>query len=170
MRNKLITLVTLGALCATATLAQGRRPMGQRGTGTPPDPVTMVERRVEMLKRTLSLTDAQATQATAIYKNAAETVGTVHTELQAAHEALRTAIKDNNDAGIDQAAAKVGSLTGQLTAIHGKAEAAFYGILSADQRTKYDEMGPRGFGGGFGMGGGDRRGGPGMGPGSGPNH
>ncbi len=167
MRNRLITLVTVGTLCATAILAQGRRPMGDR-MGTPPDPDKMAERRVEMLNNMLSLTDAQVTQATTIFKNAAETAAGVQTKLQAGHDALRTAVKENNGAGIDEASANIGTLTGQLTAIHAKAEAAFYGILTADQRTKYDAMGPRGWGMGGGMGGG-RRGHMGMGPGSGPN-
>lgn len=168
MRNRITTLITLSALCATAMLAQGRRPMGQRGTGNPPDPALMVERRVQMLTRALELTDAQATQATAIYKNAAETAAGVQTKLQAAHEALRAGVKENNATGIEEAAANIGSLTGQVTAIHGKAEAAFYGLLTADQRTKYDEMGQRGWGMGGGMGGG-RPGGMGTGPGPNPN-
>jgi hypothetical protein len=65
-------------------------------------------------------------------------------------------INNNNSAAIDQLSATIVRLAGQMTAIHGKAEAAFYGILSADQRTKYDEVGRGPFGPGGFRPGGDR--------------
>jgi hypothetical protein len=42
---------------------------------------------------------------------------------------------------IDQAAATIGNVSAQLTAIDAKAEAAFYALLTADQRARYDELG-----------------------------
>jgi len=43
-------------------------------------------------------------------------------------------------------AANIGLLTGQIQAIQSKANAAFYAILTADQQTKFDQIGFGGFG------------------------
>jgi hypothetical protein len=72
------------------------------------------------------------------------------------HESMRTAVKNNAISTIDQLAANNGLLSGQLEAIQNKANAAFYAILTADQQTKFDQIGPGGFGGPGGRG----RGGP----------
>jgi Spy/CpxP family protein refolding chaperone len=136
-------------------MAQPYRMRNPEAGGAPPDPATMIEHRVSFLKTVLSLTDAQATQATTIYTNAAEAAGPLRTQLSTARESIRDAVKNNNAAAIEQLSATIGALTGQMTAIQSKAEAAFYAILSADQRTKYDEVGRGPFGpGGFRPGGG----------------
>ena len=126
---------------------------------SPPDPQTMIQMRVDFLATQLSLTDDQKAKATTIFTNAFTASQTIRSNLQTARESLFSAVKKNDTAAIDQLAATMGSLTGQLTAIESKADAAFYAILTTDQQAKYDEM-PRGGPGG----------GPGpMGPGgSGP--
>lgn len=147
---------------------QGRQ---QRGGGppaagsnvvrTPPDPAKMVERRVSMLTRWLELAPDQVTQATSIFTGAATASQAVRTSMQSNHKALREAVKANSIAGIDQAANALGSATAQITSIDAKAEAAFYAILTADQKARYDRrgaaMGPMGAG---PMGGGPMGGGP----------
>ena len=72
-------------------------------------------------------------------------------------------MKANNAATIDQLAATIGTATGQLASINGKADAAFYAILTTDQKAIFDShpaggRGPGGFGGGPGGGGGMMRG------------
>jgi hypothetical protein len=59
------------------------------------------------------------------------------------------AVRTNNPASIDQLAITAGTLSGQLMAVQRKADAAFYQILTAEQKEKFDSM-PRGFGGGPG--------------------
>ena len=72
-------------------------------------------------------------------------------ELSGAREALNAAVKKNAaDAEIDQLAAAVGVINGRLAAIHAKASAKFYALLTAEQKTKYDQMGDRGGPGGPG--------------------
>ena len=53
-------------------------------------------------------------------------------------QSLGDAVKVNNTVSIDQIAANIGTLQGQITAINSKADAAFYAILTADQKAKLD--------------------------------
>lgn len=145
---KITKSIAAAVLSATLVFAQGHGPHGQGGT--PPDPQTMIQNRVDHLATLLTLTDAQKTQATAIFTNAFSSSQTLQTTLRTARESLPAAVKANNPASIDTIAASIGTFTGQLTAIQSKADAAFYNLLTADQRTKYDTFphgGPGGFGG-----------------------
>jgi Spy/CpxP family protein refolding chaperone len=126
---------------------------GGRAAGTPPDPATMVANQVTRLTTLLSLTTAQAAQATTIFTNAATASTPLHTTLATDRDSLQTAIKGNATATIDQLATAIGSLEGQLLSIHSKANAAFYAILTADQQAKFDQLGGHGFGGPGGPGG-----------------
>jgi Spy/CpxP family protein refolding chaperone len=130
------------------------------GTGTAPTPATMAQMRVNRLAAELSLTDAQKTTALSIYTTAYTSAQTVQTNLRTAQTSLRDAVKANNTAQIDSLSATIGTATGQATAINSKADAAFYAILTAEQKAIYDAhpaggRGPGGFGGPGG-------GGPGM--------
>jgi Spy/CpxP family protein refolding chaperone len=153
---KLRNVVAAAALSAALAFAQG--PRGPRD-GNPPDPATRVQMRVDMLAQRLGLTDAQKAQATTIFTNAATAETTVQTSMRTARTALSDAVKANNSNAIDQAATTIGTLTGQMASIQGKADAAFYAILTPDQQSKFDTtrgpggpgmMGPMGAGGGFG--------------------
>jgi Spy/CpxP family protein refolding chaperone len=154
MKTTLTRLSFVAGLSIAAALAQTQVNQG----GGPPDPATMADRHVRMLTRFLNLSDAQASQATTIFKQAASDAQSIRSSLQTAHETLRTAIKANDTGGITAAANNIGDLSGQELAIRGKADAAFYAILTPDQKTKYDQMGPgrmgpgaMGFGGPGGM-------------------
>lgn len=153
---KFATLFAAVALLTTVAFAQGRGP-----GGTPPDPQTLIQMRVSFLTTFLNLTDAQKASATTIFTDAYTASQSPQSSLKSARQALSDAIKSNNTGAIDQASATIGTLSGQLTAIDGKAEAAFYALLTADQQAKYDSRphggpgfggpggprGPRGFGG-----------------------
>jgi Spy/CpxP family protein refolding chaperone len=120
---------------------------------TPPTPAQIAQRQVDHLTRVLSLTSAQQAQALSIFTNAATAGSTLHDSMKAAHDALSAAITANNTGGIDQAAATIGSLSAQETGIRGKADAAFYQILTADQQAEYSKMISHGPGGpGMGIG------------------
>ena len=92
-------------------------------------------------------------QATTLFTNAATANATVHANLKTAHTALKTAVQGNDTAAINQAATTIGNLEGQSVANTSLADAAFYSILTADQKTKFASLGGHGqFGGGFGPG------------------
>jgi|GEM_PF-3782003 len=100
----------------------------------------MAARRVLYLHTFFNPTGTQAKEASNIYTNAAATLTPLQKHLFTAHTELRNAVKSGNKAGMDQLSASTGSLTGQITAIHSKAGTASYNLLSADQKTKYDEF------------------------------
>ncbi|MEJ1928938.1 Spy/CpxP family protein refolding chaperone [Nostoc sp. NIES-2111] len=112
-------------------------------------------RRLNFLAGYLSLTDAQKAQAQTIFDNAATAAETVRGQMESARTSLQTAIKANASAAeLDRLSAAIGVLHGQATAIHAKAEAQFYALLTTEQRAKYDEMPGPGAGGPGGSGGG----------------
>jgi Spy/CpxP family protein refolding chaperone len=95
----------------------------------------------------LSLTADQQKQATTIFTDAHAAEATVHEALKTQHDNLRAAIQKNDADSIGQASATIGTLTGQMVAIHAKAEASFYQILTADQQNKlaqFEAAGPGG--------------------------
>ena len=85
----------------------------------------------------LSLTADQQQQATAILAPAVTAHGALRTNLKNARQSLSSAIKNNDSAGINQAAVTIGNLTAQLTAAGANANAALYRILSPDQQSKF---------------------------------
>ena len=133
-------------------LAQGR---------TPPTPAEMVARRVTFLTSQLSLTASQQQQATTIFTAATTAATALRESSRTAHQALSDAVKANDTAAIDRTAATLGNLTTQQTSNDAKAEAAFYQILTPEQKTKYSESRGVGRPGGFGPDGFGPRGGPG---------
>ena len=141
--NTTLKLITTAALAAGCIFAQ------PPGGGTPPDPQTMISRRVDMLANQLSLTGDQKSMATTIFTNAFTASQAIQQSLQSNRQSLSDAVKKNDTAAIDTLAAASGTLSGQLTALNSKADAAFYAILTDDQKAKYDSG----------------RGGPGGGPG-----
>lgn len=113
--------------------------------------------RLNFLTGYLSLTDAQKAQATTIFTAADTASQTANGQLTAARTALNAVIKNNPpDAQVDQLAAAVGVVEGQLAAIRTKAQAKFYALLTAEQKTKYDQL-LSGGGDGFGPGRGRNR-------------
>lgn len=123
-----ITILTLLTLSALPVLAQP----GPRSPAS----------RLDYLAGYLSLTDAQKTQAQAIFTAAQSAAETARGQMDSARTALSTAIKANaSESELDRLAAAIGAIEGQLAAIHAKAEAKFYALLTAEQRTKYDARG-----------------------------
>jgi len=148
----------LAALLSGAIMAQ---PFGDLTAHTPPDPATMVANKVARLTTLLTLTTAQASQATTIFTNAQTAITPIQTNLTTYRTALQAAVKSNSTAIIDQQSTLIGTATGQITAIQNKADAAFYALLTtAQQATLNSSRG--GIGGGRGPGG---PGGFGRGPG-----
>jgi Spy/CpxP family protein refolding chaperone len=147
MKNQVTKVLIASILAASFAFAQN--------THTPPDPATVAQRRVARYTTILTLTTAQQQQATNIFTNSATAGATLHTNLKTARQALSDAVKKNDTAGIDSAATTLGSLTAQFASTEGKADAAFYQILTPDQQTKLAALGGHG---GRGM-----RGGPGGG-------
>ena len=89
----------------------------------------------------LTLSTAQATQATTIFTAALNAITPLETQITTAETALSTAIKANTTAAITTQAAAIGTAKGQIVGIEANADAAFYLLLTADQKTKLTNFG-----------------------------
>ena len=141
----LTKMLPAAALLSVSLLAQG--PFGILTSGTPQDTATIVANKVQRLTSFLTLTTAQAAQATTIFTNAQNAVSPLETALGGYRTSLQAAVKSNSTAVIDNLAAQIGTAHGQITAIQNKADAAFYAILTTEQKAKLDAS-SNGFGGG----------------------
>ena len=141
-------MIAACALLAATLLAQ--RPFGVMTSATPPDPATIVARKVARLTKLLGLSTAQQGQATTIFTNALNDVTPLEATLKSDRQSLQTAVKANETATIDSVSASIGTTTGQIVDIQNKADAAFYAILSTPQQNTLNQSG--GFNGGHGHG------------------
>ncbi len=166
MKRTLLSTIAIATLATPFLLAQSTGTgTGTGTTGTTPTPPTaaqIVANRVTRLTALLTLTSTQQTQATTIFTAEQTALSTIMTSLQTAHTALQTAIKADDQTGIGTQSTQIGSLTTQQIEAQAKGDAAFYALLTSDQKTKYDTLQSVGIGGGGG--GGRGPGGPG-GPG-----
>jgi Spy/CpxP family protein refolding chaperone len=144
MKKFMTRTAAIAVLTAGAIMAQG--PMHNEfggGGGTPanpPDVATIVAHEVSFLTTLLTLTSGQQTQATTIFTNALNSITPLQTSITTARTALSTAIQANDTASITTQSTTIGTLVGQITAIQAKADAAFYALLTADQKTRLTAM------------------------------
>jgi len=127
-------LMILTLALATAFPAVAQTP------SNPPSASERAQHHVKMLTALLNLTAAQQQQATTIYTNAENAQQNLHENQKTTHDSLRTAIKSNDSAAIDQIASAMAQSTAQSIATHAKAEAAFYQILTPEQQTKMSDL------------------------------
>jgi Spy/CpxP family protein refolding chaperone len=132
MKAKLPLIAVLACAVAVTALAQTQH--------TPPRPADIAAHQVKRMTTLLSLTSAQQQQATTIYTNAATAEQAIRQSEKATRDSLRTAVKNNDAATIDQVSSSIAQSTAQLTSIRAKADAAFYQILTADQQAKLTEL------------------------------
>jgi hypothetical protein len=141
MKRSIITAAAVAVLSAGAILAQHEsHPSGFGGgvssTTTTTDVATIVTREVNFLTSLLTLTTGQQTQATTIFTNALNSIITQQTAITTAQTALATAVKANDTAGITTQATAIGTAEGKIVQLQATADAAFYALLTADQKTK----------------------------------
>jgi Spy/CpxP family protein refolding chaperone len=134
MRRNLIPLALVAALAAGAVFAQTARgglAQGKQGLGA--------NLRQRVMKN-LNLSDAQKTQAKAIFQEAKQAAAPIRTQLHENRQAMASAIKSNNTSQITALARAAGTLQGQLMEIRSTGTAKFYAILTPDQQTKLNQM------------------------------
>lgn len=98
------------------------------------------QNQVQFMTARLSLTAEQQSQATAIFGGAASTESSLHASLRTAQQGLNDAVKSDNTVAMEQLSFTIGNLTSQLTLARAKTRAAFYRILTPEQRTKLDQL------------------------------
>ncbi len=135
-------LLTTAVIAFTSLLARAQTTTQP----TPPAPAQMVANQVARLTTWLGLTSTQQASATTIFTSEQTTLAGVRTSMQAARTALQTAIKSDDVNAIGTQSAQIGSLDGQEVLAQATASAAFYAILTRDQQSKYNTLGPLGGG------------------------
>jgi Spy/CpxP family protein refolding chaperone len=97
---------------------------------------------LDRLSAKLNLTNTQKQQAQSIFSAARQSAKPVRAQLRQERQALQAAVKSGApDAQIDQLANQMGPLMAQATAIHSKAFAKFYSVLTPEQRTLLGQRG-----------------------------
>jgi Spy/CpxP family protein refolding chaperone len=134
--------LALAAAMITAVPAAAQRGPGMGGPGGPGfGPGGDPAQRVTHLATVLDLTDSQKTAAQTIFNNAKTQAEPIGTSLREAHAAVQAAVKANkSDSELDALTARSGVLMGQIAAIHAKAQRAFLGLLTPQQREKLDAL------------------------------
>jgi periplasmic protein CpxP/Spy len=139
MQRSLMKLAGVAALAAGMALAQAPATPPGAGQGGPGMGGAMRQRML----RNLNLTDAQKTQAKAIFQEERQTAQPLRAQMTQNRQALAAAVKNNDAAQIQQLSIAAGHLQGQMLAIRSTARAKFYAILTPDQKAKADQVGQR---------------------------
>jgi Spy/CpxP family protein refolding chaperone len=147
MQQRILATTSIMAFTIMLVSAQSTPP-------TPPTPAQMVANQIARLTKLLDLSSTQQASATAIFTTEQTALAALRTSMQTARSALQTAIKSDDAATIGTEATQIGALHGEEVLAQATAAGAFYAILTADQQSKYDTLGPLGGGpGGRGPGG-----------------
>jgi Spy/CpxP family protein refolding chaperone len=137
MTNRLYRIIPAALLAAGLAFAQNPAP----GAGRQLRPGARILPR---LVRQLDLTDDQKAKAREIFKAQAEAARPLAQQMREARLQLAKDVKTGaTEDMIARDAAAVGNLTTQLTVIRTKAMQQFYGILTPEQKAKWDELGER---------------------------
>jgi Spy/CpxP family protein refolding chaperone len=131
MKSSLALLAALGLLPMA---------LAQTPPHTPPSPAAMAQHEVQRYTTLLTLTPAQVEQATTIFTTEATARQNSRASERAAHQAMEAAIQSNDTATIQSTATTMGQIAGEAMAAHALAQAQFYAILTADQKTKFGEL------------------------------
>ena len=125
-------------MALTTTLALAQTPSHAATTAQ------IVANQVARLTKLLDLTSTQQASATTIFTTEQTALATLRTNMQTARTALQTAIKSDDTATIGTEATQIGTLTGEEVLAQATASGAFYAILTTDQQSKYETLGPLG--------------------------
>lgn len=152
MKNSILTAAAIAAISVAGLTAQPRGDNSFHNNGNSSgaptqttDPATLAARQVSFLTQLLTLTTGQQTQATSLFTALITANQALDTQETTARTALLAAIKANNTTAIGTQATALGNLEAQEISNTAKADAAFYALLTADQKTKLDSINNDGF-------------------------
>jgi Spy/CpxP family protein refolding chaperone len=97
------------------------------------------DRMIQHLTATLNLTPDQQAQAKAIFQDSRQQAQALMPQLKQERQAMNSAVKSDNEAQIDQILQGNSQLNAQVRAIHAKARAKFYALLTPAQKATYDQ-------------------------------
>ena len=137
-----IPLTFLTILLAGALYAQQPAPSG----GNPPtttrqqSPAGRSGYAARHLTRALNLTPDQQTKVKAIFADARQRREALAPKMREEHAALKTAVQKGDDREIDRILHQNAQLNADVRALHVKAMAKVYALLTPDQKTKFDHL------------------------------
>ena len=147
MKKNWIKIAAAGALAAGMVFAQTTPANSQAKTQPPAQTHSRFARRGMMMRhrmmQQLNLTEAQRQQAKTIFQQARQSVQPEVQQLKENRAAMRTAVKTDDAAKIQQLSATAGRLRGEIMAARASARAKFYQTLTPAQRAKADQMAAR---------------------------
>ncbi|HEY6340604.1 MAG TPA: Spy/CpxP family protein refolding chaperone [Bryobacteraceae bacterium] len=94
----------------------------------------------EHLAKELNLTPDQQTKVRAIFADTHQRAQALEPKMREQREALKTAVKAGNDREIDRILQQNAQLNADFQAMHVKAMAKVYALLTPDQKTKFDQL------------------------------
>lgn len=147
-KKQLIQFLGAGALAAGMAFAQVSPATPAQKTPSTASPSTanqgarrnFRQQRFAKFSQELNLTEAQQTQAKSIFSNARQEAQPLRAQLKENRQALRNAVKSDNQSEIQTLSATRGNLMGKMAAIHSEAAAKFYQALTPEQRVKADQL------------------------------
>jgi hypothetical protein len=95
---------------------------------------------LDSLTTALTLTPAQRQQAETIFTNALTARAALRSNLKAARQSLKDAVKNIETGAVDQMAAAIGNLKAQLVSTGANANASLYRLLAPDQLAKLTQF------------------------------
>jgi Spy/CpxP family protein refolding chaperone len=99
------------------------------------------------LAKELSLTPDQQTKVRAIFADTHQRAEALQPKIREERDALKAAVKAGNDREIDRILQQNSQLNADFEAMHVKAMAKVYAMLTPDQKTKFDQLDSGWFGG-----------------------
>jgi len=133
MTHRFTKLAAFGCLAAGVAFAQT---VGASGAARRPAAQGALRQRI---MKNLDLSTGQKAQAKTIFEQAKAAAQPFRAQLQEARQALQAAVKADSGQ-IPTLSARAGEIQGQILTIRNQAMAQIYGLLSADQKTKLDQM------------------------------
>ena len=138
MRNRILLIASLAVLvvgAAVFALAQEHRGMRMKHGGTPPD-------MVEHISRELNLTDDQKNQVKALLDAQKTTEEARHTKLDQLHEQLEAATANGqfDENTVRNLANQQAQLMAEGMVDHMRLHSRIYSLLTAEQKTRADQM------------------------------
>jgi Spy/CpxP family protein refolding chaperone len=119
------------------TLALATLPAAALAQRTPPTPSEMAQHQVERYTDILTLTSEQQAAALTLFTTEATAVEPLHQTERTLHTTLETAITNDDLGTIASTATQLGTINGQIEGYRANAQAGFYKLLTADQKTRF---------------------------------
>jgi Spy/CpxP family protein refolding chaperone len=131
-----LTIAMAGALFAQQTAPSGGNPP----TTTRQQSAARRSNHAARLTRALNLTPDQQTKVKAIFADARQRREALAPKMREERAALKTAVQNGNDREIDRIVHQNAQLNADVRALHVKAMAKVYALLTPDQKAKFDQL------------------------------